>query len=152
MCLNCARSLFQEKSSDFDRKQEFTSDFKEDRGFEDVPGIKDIAERSRTGPPHGRATGVHGRAPRAEGPERHNRTHGRPCLDARPAVRPTHGRAWWHGRACVGHGRAGCPVGAVRVFFRCFYSGFASFLGALSSPLLTLFESIFRIELGLGLG
>ena len=65
MCLKCAHSSFQEKSSGFDRKEDFTSDFKKDERFEEAPSIKNSrTEENRT--THGRATGVHGRAPQAE--------------------------------------------------------------------------------------
>ena len=127
MCLKCARSLFQEKSSDFDRKEEFTSDFKEDRGFEDVPGIKDSrTEQNRT--THGRATGVHGRAPRAESAQNGTRA-ARPAVPERTAVRGgTAVPAVWHGRAICGP-RAFSP------FFDAFILFFASLLGG---PFLSL--------------
>ena len=121
------------------------------------------SKTAENGTPHGRATGVHGRAPRAEEPKLAQLAHGQPCQAARPAVRHTHGRACVHARPCVCARtavRGGTAGRAVRhgravsrrvqfAFFRCFYSGFGFIFGG---PLLNLFESVFRIELGLGLG
>ena len=80
-------------------------------------------------------TGVHGRAPRAESAQ--NGT-----TAARPAVRPK-------------HGRAGCLARPCRLFAACssrFFYVFVRGLASLFGPLLNLLESIFRVELELGLG
>jgi len=141
LCLKCARSLFQEKSSDFDRKEEFTSDFKEDRGFEDVPGIKDSrTEQNRT--THGRATGVHGRAPRAESAQNGTRA-ARPAVPGRTASRAPHARPCVGSRTAVRggtavplveHGRATPPVACGSACFRVFICSSLHFGGTSLQP------------------
>ena len=111
--------------------------------MEEVRSIKNskTAENRTT---HGRATGVHGRAPRAEEPESAPLPHGRPCA-SRTAVRG--------GTAvpAVRHGRAVHPPGAVSRFSLFLFGICFIFEGGLSSPLLNLLRAFFRLELGLGL-
>jgi len=114
LCLKCVRSSFQEKSSAFDRKEDFTSDFKEDWRFEEAPSIKGskVEQNSRR---HGRATGVHGRAPEPE-------TSAIGKLDARPGSRRTavrwctHGCALLHDWPCVGAWPCRHPSARFRLF------------------------------------
>ena len=67
---------------------------------------------------HGRATGVHGRAPRAE-------TCPTTQTGARAAVRLTHSRAWVHGHLCAYALAVMRPALGLRIFSR-----FSSFLFA----------------------
>jgi len=81
--LKRTRSSFQEKSSDFDRKEDFTSDFKKDWRFEEAPIIKESkaeqnsGQHAQNGRRHRWAIGRTDRAPKTQ--------HG---LPAREVARP----------------------------------------------------------------
>ena len=142
MCLNCALSSFQEKSSGFDEKEDFRSKFKEDQMMEEVSSTKKSKTADNTRET-GHARECHrGARPCTPGREGHNWpchrtgsrafTHSRPCA-SRTAVRGcTASRAWWHGRA-------GCPSHAVLRFFGLLFQFWLHFAGLL----LDLLESIF---------
>jgi len=165
LCLECAPCLVQEKSSGFAKEEEFTSDFKEDLRFDEVPNaMNNDAEDNRRA--HGRATGVHDYAPRVETcpavqpgarPAVCGRTvvlwwtatrayHARPCVP-RTAVRGcTATRGPMHGQPCVP--ARSCHVGALSdfAFSRAINGVFASFFRGFSQ---TSLEHILGKKLGL---
>jgi len=123
LCLKCARSSFQEKSSGFERKEDFTSDFKEDLRFEEAPSIKNSrTEENRT--THERATRVHGRAPQAE-PAEFGTATSRAAVPGCTATRVPDARPCGLARPCR------LPARAIMRFcdlFMCFsFGGFGDF-------------------------
>ena len=120
LCLKRACSSFQDKSPDFDRKEDISSGFKKDSRFEEARGSRET-KQSKTAD-NMRKTGEH-----TEGQK-----DARPCTQTRaqPAgqylARP--GRAGWHDRArqgCVGPGRFRSSSRFLAFFIR----GFPSFFG-----------------------
>ena len=115
-----------------------------------------IAERSKTGPHTGVRQGCTAVHPGQKVPRTAQGPHGRPCLDARPAVRLTHGRAWGHARPCVvarpcHWWSTAVPRPQSRAVPRVFV--FLSVLRFIfGGRLFNLSQSIFRVELELGLG
>ena len=129
--------VFRENLRVLKRKIVFTRDRGKNRGqMEPERAKRKRAGRSRTDFWHGATVPLqHGRA--AVAGATHGLTHGRAS-----------GRAWWHGRA-TGGARPCHPPAARFVFLRPFLFQFSGLFGG---PLLNLLQSVFRIELELGLG
>jgi len=91
LCLKCTRSSFQEKSSNFDRKKDFTSNFKKDWRFKDAPRIKgskiehNSGQHAQNRRRYGRKIGRTDRAPKTHH-DRSAREVARPCR-AQPCAR-----------------------------------------------------------------
>ena len=120
--LKCARSSFQEKSSGFNKKEDFTSDFKEHLGFEEAPSTKKSkAEQNRAR--YGRTIGVHCCAPKEN----------QDALARNMAWPP---RAKQHGRAPV-YSLAVLASTVVLLFKRDFFHSFGTTLD--------FFQSSFRV-------
>jgi len=97
LCLKYARSSFQEKSSGFDRKEDFTSDFKEDLRFEEALNTKNSKAKENRAR-HGQATWLHDRIHKAE--------------STQDGKQVKHGKAeMWHGHPMLGGTAVPCGTG-----------------------------------------
>ena len=139
MCLNCVCLHFRRNLRVSMEKRTSRVNSRKIRGSRTSRALN-IAERSKTGPHTGVRQGCTAVHPGQKVPKTAQLPHGRPCLDARPAVRPTHGRAWGTRTAvpCLARPCRLSPA-CGSAFLSVFLFGFASLFGDFSSASLRAF-------------